>query len=37
MKGFLPENLVDNTYIGPSLSIDTGANIFAGLNLSIGL
>lgn len=37
MKGFLPENLVDNTYIGPSLVIDTKSNIFAGLNLSIGL
>ena len=37
MKGFLPEKLVDNTYIGPSLSIDTNSNIFAGLNLSVGL
>lgn len=29
-------NLINNTYAGPSVQIDTGGNVFGGLNLSVG-
>jgi hypothetical protein len=34
--GIIPGHLVDNTYIGPSIQVDVGGNIFTGINLSIG-
>jgi len=34
--GILPKGLVDNTYVGPSLQMDTGGNILAGANVSVG-
>jgi hypothetical protein len=37
IAGIFPNNLVKNTYIGPSLQLDTNNNAFAGLNVSVGL
>ena len=34
--GIFPKGLVDNTYIGPSIQIDTSANVLTGVNLSVG-
>jgi hypothetical protein len=35
--GLLPNGMIDNTYIGPSLQMDFGGNIFVGLNVAVGL
>ena len=32
----LSKGLMNNTYIGPSIQVDTGGNIFAGGNISLG-
>ena len=29
-------SLINNTYIGPSLQVDTGGNVFTGINVGIG-
>lgn len=34
--GILPKGLANNTYLGPSLQINTAGNIITGANLSIG-
>lgn len=34
--GILPKGLVDNTYLGPSLQMDTAGNVIAGANVSVG-
>lgn len=36
LKGLLPTGLVDNTFVGPSVQVDTAGNVFGGLNLDIG-
>ncbi len=36
LSGLLPKGLVDSTYIGPSVQVDTTGNVFAGANLSLG-
>lgn len=33
----IPNDLINNTYIGPSVHIGTSKNIFMGLNLNVGL
>src|ERR1019366_640136 len=35
--GLLPTGMIDNTFIGPSLQMDFGGNMFVGLNLAVGL
>ncbi len=35
--GALPKGLVNSTYLGPSLQLDTGGNVLTGVNLSVGL
>jgi uncharacterized protein YoxC len=32
----MPKGLVDNTYLGPSVQIDSSGRIFTGINLSVG-
>lgn len=34
--GIFPKGLVDNTYIGPSVQMDTAGNVLTGANLSVG-
>lgn len=34
--GILPKGLANNTYLGPSLQVNTAGNIITGANLSIG-
>jgi hypothetical protein len=34
--GIIPGGLVNNTYIGPSVQIDTAGNVLAGANISLG-
>lgn len=34
--GVFPKGLVDNTYIGPSVQLDTSGNVLTGANLSVG-
>ena len=36
VSGVFPKGIVDNTFIGPSLQMDTAGNIFAGGNISVG-
>lgn len=31
-----PKGIVNNTYVGPSIQVDTGGNVFAGANVSVG-
>lgn len=35
--GIFPKGLINSTYVGPSLQLDTGGNVFGGANLSVGL
>lgn len=34
--GLLPKGLANNTYIGPSIQVDTAGNVVTGANLSLG-
>jgi hypothetical protein len=34
--GLFPTGLVNNTYVGPSIQLDTAGNVFTGANLSVG-
>jgi hypothetical protein len=34
--GIFPKGIVNNTYVGPSVQVDTGGNVFAGANVSVG-
>lgn len=35
--GLIPGKVISNTYVGPSLQVDTKGNVFAGAGISVGL
>ena len=37
LSSFISSNLIDNSYVGPSLRLDALGNLILGLNLSVGL
>lgn len=37
LKGLLPSGLVDNTFVGPSVQVDSAGNVIAGINLNLGM
>jgi hypothetical protein len=34
--GLLPKGLVDSSFVGPSIQVDTSGNMYTGINLSVG-